>query len=231
MAQTRRCAPATFATLTYPKLWPESAKAWKRHLDSFLKRVGRKFPEIAGFWKLEFQKRGAPHFHLMMFGAPRQDEEPRAFYDLREWVAQNWFEVVGSGQDSHRYAGTQLDEVYSSQGAIAYTAKYMAKDQLPEAVRDTHNGRWWGAFNRAKLPSVKPRELPLEKHEAQFLLRTVRRYVSRLKQDKNGRFRRRRTRASTGIVLICDANVWAHKVPGLLKLAAGVHVPAENCPF
>lgn len=229
MAQTMRAAPAAFATLTYPAVWEPDARVWKRHLATFLKRLFRKYPWIAGFWKLEFQKRGAPHFHLMLFGAPRVEDDARAFGDLREWIAENWYEVVGSTQEAHRYAGTQLDEV--RKGAMQYTCKYVSKDQLPESVRDTHNGRWWGAFNRAKLPKKKPLEVSLEPHEAQMFLRTVRRFVSRLRQDNQGRFRRRRSRASTGIVLICDANTWAKQIIPLCELAAANHVPAENRPF
>jgi hypothetical protein len=229
MAQTERAAPASFGTLTYPAVWDPDARTWKRHLATLLKRMARKYPWIAGFWKLEFQMRGAPHFHLMLFGAPRMVDDVRGFMELREWIAENWFEVVGSTQEAHRYAGTQLDEVRTN--ATQYTCKYVSKDHLPESVRDTHNGRWWGAFNRAKLPKKKARELPLEPHEAQFILRTARRYVSRLRKDNQGRFRRRRSRASTGIVLICDANAWAHRVPALLDLANAIHVPPENQPF
>lgn len=231
MAQMLRIAPAAFATLTYPAVWEPNARTWKRHLDMLTKRMRRRYPELAGFWKLEFQRRGAPHFHLMIFGAPTTEDNPRAFVELRQWIATNWFEVVASGDEKHLYAGTQLDEVRTN--AQQYTCKYVSKDQLPESVRDTHNGRWWGAFNRSKLPKVEPVEIPLLKHEAQFLLRIVKRHVSRLQPPtaRRPRYRRRRSRASTGIVLICDATVWARRLEDICALARANHVPPENRPF
>lgn len=62
-----------FVTLTYHDSWP-SPKAAKRELRSFIKRLERWTGQAWGIiWKLEPQKRGAPHFHLILF--PKQDED------------------------------------------------------------------------------------------------------------------------------------------------------------
>ena len=53
-------------TLTYPDEFPKDGEEVKRHLDVFLKRLKRKYPGLAGAWKMEFQRRGAPHFHVIM---------------------------------------------------------------------------------------------------------------------------------------------------------------------
>jgi len=57
-------------TLTYPAVFPDEGRAVKRHLDMFLKRLKREFPQSAAIWKLEYQRRGAPHFHILLFGVP-----------------------------------------------------------------------------------------------------------------------------------------------------------------
>ena len=70
--------PTHMLTLTYPDQWP-SARQAKAHLKTFCQRLERVF-ELAGrplalVWRLEFQKRGAPHFHLLLFapqGLPAQ---------------------------------------------------------------------------------------------------------------------------------------------------------------
>jgi hypothetical protein len=56
-----------FVTLTYPELYAEDWRVWKRDLEAFLKRIQRKYDYMVGCcWRVEFQKRGAPHFHLIM---------------------------------------------------------------------------------------------------------------------------------------------------------------------
>lgn len=62
--------PRYLLTLTYPDAWP-SARQAKAHLKTFCQRLER-VAEAAGrrlavVWRLEFQQRGAPHFHLLIF--------------------------------------------------------------------------------------------------------------------------------------------------------------------
>src|SRR5438445_4731657 len=58
---------ASFVTLTYPAIYTEDWKQWKNDLDNFFKRIERKYSYLVGLvWRIEFQKRGAPHFHLIV---------------------------------------------------------------------------------------------------------------------------------------------------------------------
>jgi len=65
----RAVAVPLFVTLTYPSSFPTDYTVYKKHLDTFLKRLRRAFPNVWAIWRLEFQKRGAPHFHILIFGA------------------------------------------------------------------------------------------------------------------------------------------------------------------
>lgn len=56
-----------FVTLTYPGIYPTKRERYKRDLDVFLKRMKREFGEVAYMWRLESQKRGAPHYHLIVY--------------------------------------------------------------------------------------------------------------------------------------------------------------------
>lgn len=72
-----------FLTLTYPSKWqvvaPTSTSA-KRHLLALRKRFERQFNRpFFALWKMEFQRRGAPHFHLLT-----TDTERGRFYKLVE---------------------------------------------------------------------------------------------------------------------------------------------------
>src|SRR5919112_2947489 len=54
-------------TLTYPHEYPDDPEVCKNHLKALRRRLQRKFGEFAGFWRLGIQRRGAWHFHLLLF--------------------------------------------------------------------------------------------------------------------------------------------------------------------
>src|SRR5271157_7616 len=91
-----------FVTLTYPDKFP-SARESKRHLDIFLKRIRRAFPVAGGIWKLEPQQRGAPHYHLLVWGAPLVvvDEINMTVSGLRYFIPSAWYEIAGGGDEKH----------------------------------------------------------------------------------------------------------------------------------
>jgi hypothetical protein len=71
--------------LTYPDGFPGDPRRWKADLKAWFKRLHRRFPDAAGFWKLELEprKRGihageiAPHFHLLLWGLPDAWHDPQ----------------------------------------------------------------------------------------------------------------------------------------------------------
>ena len=64
-------------TLTYPREYPENPEVCKNHLKALRKRLEREYGGFAAFWRMGIQKRGAFHFHLLLF-------VPRAFGSVRE---------------------------------------------------------------------------------------------------------------------------------------------------
>lgn len=135
-----------FITLTYPATWDPDPRTWKRHLEAFLKRLERKYGVFAVAKRLEFQERGAPHFHLICF--------TRLFL-RHDWVAKAWNAIVAPGNEAALKAGTRTEGIRSRRGIHAYVNKYMAKlggdAELPEGI-----GRLWGFRNRHLLPIVVP---------------------------------------------------------------------------
>src|SRR5882762_4253484 len=66
LAKISRKAPLpSFMTLTYPHEYPSEWQDWKTHLHKFVEKAKTEFPTLAALWKLEPQKRGAPHFHAL----------------------------------------------------------------------------------------------------------------------------------------------------------------------
>lgn len=121
-------------TLTYPKEFPSDGKRVKRHLEAmreWFRRAG-----VSVFWFLEFQERGAPHYHLFT-------DNP---VDAKE-LSKKWYQVVGSGDEKHLRAGTQIQRIRKPHAIAAYAAKYATKAEqktVPEGYSNV--GRFWGGF-------------------------------------------------------------------------------------
>jgi hypothetical protein len=156
-----------FVTLTYPRAWPGSWSTWKRDLDAMLKRFRRKFPAFGAVWKLEPQKRGAPHFHLLAVGVP---------FIAKAWLSEAWYDVVGSRDPRHLAAGTQVQLARSHRGVVSYAAKYTAKAQLLPPSWQAGVGRWWGVSGRANLGIVWG-WLPLSDGQFWAACRIIRRLI------------------------------------------------------
>lgn len=205
----RDLPPPLFINLTYPDAWPDE-RAVKRHLDVFWKRfakwwrkrTGRRLPAI---WRLEYQRRGAPHFHILALLGPIDSALELL---LHRWIAWNWCQVVSPhlpddelrASDHYRvhvYRGRNrngwaVQLLRSWRGARSYLSKYLAKydpsEAYPEGV-----GRFWGVVGRAELP-VTVRCFWMRGKLARRLQRIMRQYVASLMRAK-GRFRRKRRRS------------------------------------
>lgn len=168
-------APKVMITLTYPGEWPKDPREWKRHLHNFRRELERKFPECWFVWKLEFQKRGAPHFHLL--GDFRKNVP---FAQLRRWVSYVWYRIVGSGDEKHFKAGTNIEFLDGKKKVRMYVSKYVNKE---DCLRDEEGnlipvGRWWGKFG--KLPAQWKLYYELDHPEFVMIRRIVRRWVKGL---------------------------------------------------
>lgn len=140
----RRDSLPLFVTLTYPGEYPSSSDEWKRHLDNLARALGRVGCGRLGIlWKLECQKRGAPHYHLLVWGV-------RNIRSFRLWLAETWYRIVGSGDPRHLRAGTSVERIKSHRSVMSYVAKYMSK--LEDGDGWDSPGRFWGIINRKAIP-------------------------------------------------------------------------------
>lgn len=147
----RRHSIPLFTHLTYPDEFPRDPRIWKKHLERLRSRLVRRYGQVPIVWRLEFQVRKsgnnagqvAPHFHLLMFGGL-----DRA--DVIEWISDAWYEIVGSGDRRHFWAGTRVEELRSWRGGIGYAAKYVAKvEELQAGYEEV--GRVWGIWYKHLL--------------------------------------------------------------------------------
>lgn len=139
---------ATFMTLTF-KGYPSNVQA-KRALHSFLSQISRSFPQSSAVWRMEYQKRGSVHFHLLCFDMP--------YWDWKE-VLSTWKRITGQS-----VARVDIRLVRSRRGVMSYVSKYIAKVdgksgkaffiQVPylHGRRKWRKGRFWGYHNKKCLP-------------------------------------------------------------------------------
>lgn len=181
-----------FVTLTYPGEFPFNPRLWKRHLDTFIKRLGRKFGQVSGVWKLEAQERGAPHYHMLIWGVE--------YSDLISFVSSNWYEVVGSGDENHLRAGTRVEIVRSHRGVLSYASKYLGKVEQPMIELWDMVGRYWGVFFRDRLPVGVMRAVYVDYKTAVTIIRYMR------------RFARLRSRAYYSLTVNCNSDNWISRL-------------------
>lgn len=167
-------AQALFVTLTYPEAFPacDDHETYKGHLNHFTVSLRRYFHNrVSGIWKLEFQKRGAAHYHLLLLGIPQQSLE-----SFRTWTALEWFKVVGSGDDKHLRAGTGVEAAKSANGAACYLAKYISKDDQTRPGNFT--GRYWGVIGREQLPMSSVQTVLLDERSMIKVQRWARKLIA-----------------------------------------------------
>lgn len=125
-------------TLTYPKNYPSCGKTVKYHLDRFIRWMRtKKVGVVSFFWFMEFQRRGAPHFHIFTAGGN--------LLNLKKQVSKRWYEIVSSNDPKHLKAGTRVEAIRHPEAAGRYASKYASKPyqkKIPNGY--TNVGRWWG---------------------------------------------------------------------------------------
>lgn len=143
VAQNTAVKFVSMVTLTYPKKFPLSGKTVKRHLNAFLAAMRYHWQPLDYIWWLEFQKRGAPHIHLLT---------AVNLAGWQQWISERWYGIVGSQDTKHLAAGTNCEALRSVDGAARYITAYASKPEqktIPKIFRDV--GRWWG-HSRAVAP-------------------------------------------------------------------------------
>jgi hypothetical protein len=197
-----------FVTLTYPSKFPTVERA-KRDLKVFIQRFNRKFPSAGAIWKLEPQERGAPHYHLLVWGCKK--------IQLLSFVVNNWYEIAGDGDKNHylfhlgALKGSQpcVSEVRSWRGVWAYAAKYLGKTFEVADWGKLWTGRFWGVISRENIPVGNKRILQVDYKKVITIMRYQRRFMNM-----------RKSRDYNSLKTFCDADQWVNKL-----LGSG---PAEN---
>lgn len=159
----------SFLTLTTRDFF--HPRVLKKYMVDFLKRLGRRFPGMAVVWRLEYQQRGAPHLHMVLYNAPYVD---------KVWIQEVWGEIVGQKRPF-----TRIERIRSYKHLIGYASKYCAKVEGAGFISGakttgTENlsdeeiataGRVWGVYNRSCLPFAKETKVVLSLDGSWWMIR------------------------------------------------------------
>lgn len=176
LLQMRKSEPFLFVTLTYGAVYPASGDAAKQHLNKLWRSLVRRWPQASTVWVMQFQKRGAPHFHLVVWGI-----KARA---LRDWIKEAWPQIATEDWSFVDSAGARVENGRSLKGVANYLSR---PSEVPEAFLGTEGtlGRLWGQKNKSALP-FSPVKLFKLKDEA-GLDRLVRRYIKSQSREKRSK--------------------------------------------
>lgn len=118
-----------FVTLTYKENMQDNQKA-KSDLDNMSRHLKRKFPSAWFIWKLEYQKRGAIHYHLLVGGI--------SYKKIYMFLAKYW---------KHGFYKCEK----CNKDIVIYFCKYLSKNE--ETIHES--GRFWGLYNKMAIDFCK----------------------------------------------------------------------------
>lgn len=215
----------TLITLTYPADWrgccPDGT-ALKGQFRAFRERWRRNWEAPRGAWVLEFQPRAyrpahqqyAPHFHLYV----ELPEDAKLWHDgnsggeVWDWARQAWWEIVKSGDVSHRYRGVHVRPCfygpYADRTDVKRVGDYFWRESGKLGQKVAPGG--FEGVKRWDVWGMKPVETHQEVSEAEFVklrrvLRRKRNEVAGVKvriRDQGGQLvPRRREKSLDGVTV------------------------------
>lgn len=153
LAFTALNTPSNFTsmiTLTYPAQYPSDGREVKKDLNKFMTYMRRKIGTFEYLWFLEFQKRGAPHFHILTTLKGPTDGE-------RETMAEIWADAVSQTESDWRKVKavhvhtSAWEKIKSAHGAQAYALKYALKTRQKVVPEEYQNvGAFWRCSRGAR---------------------------------------------------------------------------------
>lgn len=187
--------PPAMITLTYPGDWltvaPNGAAA-KRHFWAFRRAYARAWGRpLLAVWKLETQRRGAPHFHMLM--TPPRGAAAAGRYaglNFRRWLSETWARIVGHPDPEqrlrHRGAGTRIDfadglrardpkrvAIYFTKHGSFRAKEYQNQTPTEWQAPGQGPGRFWGYWHLRR----EVRAVELSPEDAILAARTIRRWA------------------------------------------------------
>lgn len=126
---------------------------WRKIMQRYAKRLVR--AGVAAVWRVELQKRGAPHVHLLIW-------LPEGLDKWRRLLSEGWLECIGATfHESGEVTGLQPGEFEHSfqceegvgAGWVAYLASHSSKHKQEQLG---WVGKQWGIWGQERFSKAKP---------------------------------------------------------------------------
>ena len=205
-------------TFTFPDSFPsevEGVTRCQRALSMRLQRAG-----FFGFWRLEFQERGAPHWHVLVC---QLQDNPWATEEALRCLSAWWSKYT---QNPTRFG---CHWRAADNGAEWYLACHQAKDSYQSTWPEWYRGRAWGFIAREEVERWQEKRPMMESgyisdSEWIWYRRILRRFVEGRARRRGKRFKLRQNPHAQGSTWFLPER---HHVP-LLQLCTDLGASRDH---
>lgn len=212
-----------FITLTYHDVYPSEPEHVTDHVEAWLKALERRYSVVHYIRRVELQRRGAPHHHVILW--LRAGDERLSERSEQIAIRTEWTRIVAPGDRHHFRHGTRIDILKSYRQASGYVAKYAAKLERPGDVE--YRGRRWASDRSLPIDPITVD--PLRFGEVVCLKRLVRRMLRA--RFRRGRMPRPFTTSKVGFSTFIEPAVSCILISAAIEVAGGKYadVAVEHC--
>jgi len=157
-----------FVSLTYHYGHLNEPKSTKSQLHIFLTRLRQFDAGVKFIWRIEFQIRKAPHYHLIIFPSPAVKLSNGKTYS--NVISEIWHSIADPKSRAHEHYGCKVVSIKSYRKACIYLNKYVAKCHATEV--DLVEGKHWGASR--DLPFKCQKIIKLSDPQAMIIIKKIR---------------------------------------------------------
>lgn len=132
-----------FVSCTYHFDYSSDRKSLKYFLKKFYQNLKYKLPPFDLIWKLEYQKRGAPHFHFGLF--PKSKSDNFDCDSIKNYIVRAWLKLKACKCPACTIFSCDVRVMKDYSHAMIYMSKEFCK--LQDRYEDHDLGRVWGHSN------------------------------------------------------------------------------------
>ena len=163
--------PPIFATLTYHHGHENTPKPNHSVMHNFLVQLREFDPDVQFIWRKEYQKRGAPHYHLIIFPSGQCPFSGKKDYNIK--INLIWHNLADPKSRRHAEYGCLIKNINNYKQACFYLSKYVAK--CNNEGPDIQEGKHWGCSRN--LPFKLINVIKLNERGYSHTIETIRKWL------------------------------------------------------